>query len=972
MRQTFVLYSCLLLFQTSISQTTIGIPNIINYSRQSYHGGAQNWGICQDVKGLVYFANNEGLLSFDGIYWKIYPLPNKTIVRSVIIGADNNLYTGGQDEIGYFSPDAQGYLSYHSLKNLIPANARSFNDVWGVASVGNQIFFRSNKYIFKYSDNHITVYPSVYPSNTWLFLGATKDFLIAQDAQKGVLKFDKDIWVPLEGTDALPGDFVITSVLPAGKDSVFITSQKHGIYLYTQGRLSPFSAPALQKISGDDINNAIAIDDDHFALATTKMGCLIIDKAGNLLQQYSRQQGLQYDKVLSIFSDGQKNLWLGLDYGIDFIAYNSAVKHVYPNKKNENAGYSAIIYKNNLYLATADGVYYAPLSKKEDLSKVEGEFKMIRNINGQVWSLSEINGKLLAGHYEGLYEIQDDKAILIDKSVGFWTTLPYNEVQPSSMMVAGTYDGLRFYPYQNGQFSKKHIAADFGSARTIVISNNNIWVSHPYEGIYRIQLQASGSPRIEEYGKNHGLGSNIFGNRLFKIRNRIVVTNDSGIYEFNEHTERFELSADLMSVFGQIKVQYMKEDPYGNIWFVFDKNLGVVDYSGKKPVLMYINELNQKLVSIFEQVYPVDKQNIFIGAEKGYFHLNFSKYKAYHPKLQVQFSKVIISGTRDSLLFNGYFNNVNEVQQQKNIPEIPHQWNSIHFEFSSPFYEQQSNIEYSYFLKGHDKKWSGWNNKAERDFLSLPPGKYQFNIRARNNPGNISEVYTYSFTILPPWYLTWWSNLLYISIVLYTLYIVYRKQKQKLARQKKQFEEKQRQLQNLYQLELEKNEKEIVKLRNDKLEAEIQHKNREVASATMHLVKKGELITKVKDELSLLSKISESGKAAEVLKKLIKTLGEDERMDEDWEHFTIHFDKVHNDFFTALKSKHPDLTPNEIKLCAYLRMNLSTKEMARLLNISVRGVEISRYRLRKKLKISSETNLFNYLLNFSRTSETNS
>ena len=137
-----------------------------------------------------------------------------------------------------------------------------------------------------------------------------------------------------------------------------------------------------------------------------------------------------------------------------------------------------------------------------------------------------------------------------------------------------------------------------------------------------------------------------------------------------------------------------------------------------------------------------------------------------------------------------------------------------------------------------------------------------------------------------------------------------------------------------------------------------------MASATMHLVKKGELLTKMKDELHRLTKNTESEESLESFKKMIKTLGEDDKMDKDWEHFTIHFDKVHNDFFVALKEKHPNLTANEMKLCAYLRMNLSTKEMAQLMNISVRGVEISRYRLRKKLQITTNTNLFGYLLSF--------
>jgi DNA-binding CsgD family transcriptional regulator len=108
--------------------------------------------------------------------------------------------------------------------------------------------------------------------------------------------------------------------------------------------------------------------------------------------------------------------------------------------------------------------------------------------------------------------------------------------------------------------------------------------------------------------------------------------------------------------------------------------------------------------------------------------------------------------------------------------------------------------------------------------------------------------------------------------------------------------------------------------------------------------------------------VLDSEKATTELKKLIRTLSEDDKMDNDWEHFTQHFDKVQRDFLATLKEKHPGITPNELKLSAYLRMNLSTKEIAQLMNISVRGVEISRYRLRKKLGLPAGGNLFDYLM----------
>jgi len=216
--------------------------------------------------------------------------------------------------------------------------------------------------------------------------------------------------------------------------------------------------------------------------------------------------------------------------------------------------------------------------------------------------------------------------------------------------------------------------------------------------------------------------------------------------------------------------------------------------------------------------------------------------------------------------------------------------------------------------------------------------------------------------VLPPWYQTWWAYAVYVVLMGIGIYLLYRMQKKKFLAQQLKHEEEQKRLQYLHQLELEKAEKELIKLRNEKLESEIQHKNTELASTTMHLVQKAELLGKVKEQMLKMKKHSDAATDADDLKKILRTLSEEDKMDKQWEQFAIHFDKVHSDFLTRIKTKYPNLTANELKLCAYLRMNLSTKEIAQLMNISVRGVEISRYRLRKKLGISTDINLFDFLI----------
>ena len=336
----------------------------------------------------------------------------------------------------------------------------------------------------------------------------------------------------------------------------------------------------------------------------------------------------------------------------------------------------------------------------------------------------------------------------------------------------------------------------------------------------------------------------------------------------------------------------------------------------------------------------------------------------------MQVRNVKISDKKDSLLFGGYFKNVNEqqLQDEKNIPAISYSWKTIHFEFSSSLFGYQTNLEYSIRLKGFDENWSEWTKRTEKEYTNLPAGKYTFEVKVRNNLGNESPVSAYSFKVLPPWYETTWAYLFYLLVIVAVSYVLYRLLRKKFHAQKQKYKEEQKKLLYILELERSKTESELVSLRNEKLEADINFKNSELASSAMHLVKKGELLTNIKSELTQVMKRLDNEQAIAELKKMIKSLSEDDNIDKEWENFTKHFDKVHSDFVVGLKEKHPTISGNEMKLCAYLRMNLSTKEIAQLMNISVRGVEISRYRLRKKLGIASEVSLFDYLINIQQKS----
>ncbi|NCU03345.1 MAG: transcriptional regulator, partial [Chitinophagaceae bacterium] len=295
---------------------------------------------------------------------------------------------------------------------------------------------------------------------------------------------------------------------------------------------------------------------------------------------------------------------------------------------------------------------------------------------------------------------------------------------------------------------------------------------------------------------------------------------------------------------------------------------------------------------------------------------------------------------------------------------------ALHFECASSLFGQELNTEYSYFLEGFDEDWSAWSKKTERDYTNLPAGNYTFNVKSRNNPDNQSPVTGFSFKILPPWYQTWWAYTVYVLLFFSLLYLFYKRQQRKYKRlqqlklqeQQRKYDEEQKQLQLQHQIEIEKSEKQIVELRNEKLQSEVEHKNSELASSAMNLVQKKEMLSKLKEDLAQYKSHTDAGKAGKEFQKIMKLIDKELDDNGEWEQFAVHFDSVHTNYLKKLKEQYPTLTTSDLKLAAYLRLNLSSKEIAQLMNISIRGVETSRYRLRKKLELPNEVNLFDHLI----------
>lgn len=954
MRKPFLIIFIICSIRCS-SQNTIGLPDIINFKKVTYKAGLQNWDFKQDKKGILYVANNEGMLSFDGNSWQLHPLPNKTIVRSLEIVGDSIIYAGGQGELGYFKADQSGVLKYTSLLPKVPSNKRGFSDVWDIIALGNSVFFRCSNSIFHLKGNQIQ---SFTPQSEWGFMGAANGKIYAQDYETGLWVFQQNKWTPIPSSTILPKNDPITALLETGKDSAILTSLKNGLYEINGEQINSLRNKNQATFINDRIYAATRITNDRIGLATNNNGVYIIDKSGSIIQRFSKKEGLQNNNVLSIFCDNDQNLWLGLDNGIDFIAFNSAIKQISPSQEDA-AGYGIAILNDQLYIGTSSGLYSSTLQNLPDKSYSIGNFKKIANTDGQVWNLSVLDNKLLIGHHEGGFVLQGNNAVSFNKKPGNWNFVPITNQTNKPLVAIGNYQGISIFEKTTTQLIPFSTVPSFEESSRYLVADafGNLWVSHPYHGVFRISHTDS-AYKIKRYAIENGVPA-LLNNQVYLLNQEIVLATENGIYKYLPNKDKFIPHPQFEKTIGRKGTRYINKDNNGNYWFVQDKTVGVINASDN--TITYLPELANKILSGFESILPLDEQNIFISGEKGIFHVNYLKYKENIRPLKVEIRSLTITNKNDSLIYGG-FGEIGKPGSYSHKPAFGSNWKTIRINYSSILFGQQSRLEYSYRLKGFENAWSPWTDKTEKEYTNLPEGKYVFEVKTRNNLGNESSITTYSFTVLPPWYRTSWAYALYILLIAGLFALMYQIQKRKFLKQKQRIEEEKKRLLYIHELERNKAQNEIVSLQNEKLEAEINFKNSELASSTMHLVKKGELLSKIKDELSHALKNIDNKVAIQEIKKVIKSVSDEDKVDQEWDAFAKHFDKVHSDFVVSLKKKYTNLTANEVKLCIYLRMNLSSKEIAQLMNISVRGVEISRYRLRKKIEIPSEMNLFDHLM----------
>ncbi|MEO8794766.1 MAG: transcriptional regulator, partial [Daejeonella sp.] len=604
---------------------SIGGPYVQNYSKSAYSSGNQNWSIAKDKKGMMYFANAEGLLTYDGKFWEKYKMPNRQVVRSVAVGNDGKVYTGSFGEFGYWDIRDNKFV-YNSLVNLIPKKYGLKDEVWKIYIDESRVIFQSFSSIYIYQNNRIEV---VKGPSSFLFLHKVQNRFFVEVINKGLFELKGNELLYIKNSDKL-GTTGILSILPFKNDQLIIGTGKNGLFIYDGSDFKKLQTPANTFLETFQLNNGAKIQNKYYAYGTILNGIIIIDESGRVVQRINKSSGLQNNTILSLYADNEQNLWAGLDNGIDRIELNSPLYFYFDKTGQFGTVYSSIISNNKIYLGTNQGLFYSDWQSDKSLFK-SFNFKLIPNSQGQVWDLSKLDGELICGHNDGTFKVVDDHIEKISEINGGWTIKKL--LSNPDFALQGTYTGLAlFSKNKNGNWNFDSKINGFSEPSKYVEqeSSGDIWISHAYKGLYKLKLSPDFKNVISKkyFDGKQGLPGN-YNVNIFKLENRIVFSSDSGFYTFDGISNRFSkyevLNKKLGSFASSNKIIDAGSKKY---WFINHGKTALVTFPDPGKIAVDSSSfsiLDGRMVQYYENVNRISNSIYLISVDDGFVIYNASQ-----------------------------------------------------------------------------------------------------------------------------------------------------------------------------------------------------------------------------------------------------------------------------------------------------------------------------------------------------------
>lgn len=913
---------------------------IKNFAPSDYGAGIQNIDFAQNRSLTLFVANNLGVLSFNGTGWGKHALNTGKKQRSLAFDeASNRLYVGSQGDFGYFEANWR----YVSLLEKIPVQFRDFDEVWNAHVLESNVYFCTFQGIYIYNGDSVSVIRRPDGFNR-SFLAGNRLFTQSPSGELFEVKDTELISLPQYYTNQVVAGVIRTE---AGY-TVFYNSGKIEIL---NSKTQPASYVELSKaLSGKFINHVLPIADGRVVIATQRAGLFIYNPLTNQVENISVSDGLISNACLKVYQDHSGNLWVGMQNGIALVDINSPLRLLNQNIELQGSGYEAFDVEEGTYYTTSNGVYFLP--------KNETRSKFLVGTEGPAYGLQLINNKLYAGHHTGLFLLEKGIAMRRATCDGLWQV---KQLQSNpAYAIGGTYSGLYLFKLDvKGELQPVQKINGFNESSRFFEEDNKgrIWVGQYYKGLYLLILnQLFSEATVKKVSDSYSLPIQQY---LFlsRIDDQLYISTAKGIFKLDQTRDTIVEETVFTKIVGDSWVYQLLQDKQKNVYVYSDNRVGLFKHISPGNYAYVSSSLFQLRQSFNNDLLHVSRNvstGVLFNANEGFIH--------YNPALEEEASLTneplvseIYSVAEDSSL---YARMPFEPRAESEVSiQITEGTKVLQFIIESFKFKDVSNQQFRYYLAGFDEDYSGWTTSGVKEYTNLKVGHYTFQVQTFTSRGEIITGKPLQIEVTPAFYKSPLARLFYVVLAIFILYQIYRVQRQ-------YYRNKQRKLEQVRLIELAQKQQELQALKEEQIKTELNHVNSLLAASTMNLVVKNEFIETIREEISEAKATDKVQDKQRALEHIIKEIDTTLKVQEDWKQFEHHFDKVHGDFLKRLTSEFTDLTPGEQKLCAFLRLNMDTKEIANLMAISLRGVEIARYRLRKKFKLETHQNLSKFILEY--------
>lgn len=907
---------------------------------------AQNWCITQDENDIIYVANNAGILEYDGTRWELTPVEGESVVRSVHAEGDR-VYAGAFEEFGYYKRDEFGILRYTSLSDSIDGFRFENEEIWGITRCGNILYFNSFKTAFAYDGHSVSIVGSDQNLRPlYIFTAAGK--LYAQMVDGGIYILDNNKWRELFSRDATGGDNAVDIMPLAGNVGLLAFTEHSGIFLMRDGNLSPWPTDIDKALRDHRINRVAATRDGLLWIGTLSGGIYTLDKNGRQLYHYDMDYGLNNNSVLGLYADSNDNIWASLDDGLALIHHGSPVKMLTAGKTDPRLGmvYGIGRIGGDLCFAANQGFFR--------LDSNTGLLSEHPGLRGQNWDISSFDGTSFVANNINtyIYDRAGNESIYPDNS----TDIARGRVNGRDILVQSSYHSLRVFTLSPaGGWKFSHVVEGFGApVRNVSVdAKGNIWCAHINRGIFQIRLSDDLSHiESQKYFPSLSASSRRGDFSIMTITGETFFTDGDSLYVFDRQNSSFSsahsINRDLPHVKDICSATAVNDTLF---WLATYDSYTLAEYSDghfstrlSVPVALFPRRNNRTNGKVF-----VDTDGTSYLALNGTVASVDREAKSYlGVKRPVLALSRVESRSDDSISYYSL--------NPENIAEIS---NSVRFLFSYPAFEGEPTRFY-FSLAHRGDSTTRVSDTPETSYLNLSPGEYTLTARAEDDSHGVSNTVAYRFRVPTPLPLRWWAIMLYVITIIAVGYIFsHIRVKYRLRHQKLEFDARHAEQQAL----MLEQQRIIAEQKTRLLESEPTSKSKELASMALNVTSKQQVIDSLRQSLNdrRHSYGSDTRLASEMLRKIES---ENTNSREFWSVFERNFDLIHEHFFRNLRARYPALTPGDLKFCALLRLNLSTKEIAGFTNLTIRGVETARYRLRRKLALPEGTSLVQFLISF--------